>query len=445
MRMFKPSLRALAAAVAGVLLVCGSGVSLAATEAEFDAAYDAMLDDPENLDKIVQFARIATELGEYEVAVGALERLLLYASDSATVRADLGFLYYRLGSYEVAKYYLAEALESGRLSATTAEQVRDLIGRTEDNLNPHSFSASLSFGMRYQTNANSATDNARVLAAGNLVNLGNNNREQDDVDAFVIGRGFYKYNFFRQNKLTFEAPINVFVDRYADDGSLNTLVAAANPGFRFEPDPANNKGVTLFPHLVSRVVQRDDELFSRSFGFGLGLRYASREDLFVAALFRHRRTHFYNSRTRPSAGNRNGYENLLTVGARYRFKRNLFGNLRGYALQRETRRAFNDNWEVGLTGRLVYSYATELFGDKKNVRSYASVGVRDTTYSAPDPTVDPNRSRQETAYRFGLGSTLTLDRSWSVSLEGAVSDVTSNIRNFKRNNLSVSLTATRRF
>ena len=94
---------------------------------------------------------------------------------------------------------------------------------------------------------------------------------------------------------------------------------------------------------------------------------------------------------------------------------------------------------------MIYSYATELFGDKKNVRSYASVGVRDTTYSAPDPTVDPNRSRQETAYRFGLGSTLTLDRWWSVSLEGAVSDVTSNIRNFKRNNLSVSLTATRRF
>ena len=72
MRMFKHSLRALAAAVAGLVLVSGSGVSLAATEAEFEAAYDAMLDDPENLDKIVQFARIATELGEYEGTVGAL-------------------------------------------------------------------------------------------------------------------------------------------------------------------------------------------------------------------------------------------------------------------------------------------------------------------------------------------------------------------------------------
>ena len=47
MRMFKHSLRALAAAVAGLVLVSGSGVSLAATEAEFEAAYDAMLDDPE--------------------------------------------------------------------------------------------------------------------------------------------------------------------------------------------------------------------------------------------------------------------------------------------------------------------------------------------------------------------------------------------------------------
>ena len=66
-------------------------------------------------------------------------------------------------------------------------------------------------------------------------------------------------------------------------------------------------------------------------------------------------------------------------------------------------------------------------------------------YSSPDPTVDPNVKRGDHEYSLGVGSTLDINRDWSVSLEGSASNVTSNIRNFVRDNLSMSLSATRRF
>ena len=78
-----------------------------------------MLQNPEDLQAIITFASVATQIGEYETAVGALERLMLFSNDLPAVRADLGFLCYRLGSFEIANYHLQEALNSGRLPLFT--------------------------------------------------------------------------------------------------------------------------------------------------------------------------------------------------------------------------------------------------------------------------------------------------------------------------------------
>ena len=430
----------------GAALACVSVAAPAATEAELDAAYERMLNDPENLQAIADFARLATENGEYETAVGALERLLLFASDSASVRADLGFLYYRLGSYEIARYHLTQALESGKLAPGKTVLAERLVQGADLNTNRHHFSANLNFGLRYQTNPASAPSDDRILAGGNLVTLNAANQEDDDVDAFIIANGRYRYNFLTQNKAVFEAGFGLAVDRFADQDTLHNLTASFNPGIRFEPDPVDNKGLTLFPHLLSRVVQRSDDLLSHSFGVGLGLRYAAREDLLVSALVRHRRLDFHNSTERPTASDRDGFQNLFSAGLHYRLRKSVFGVLRGHVIDREADTGFNSNFEWGLSGRVIVDYTTKLFGGQsRGVSSYALLGFRDIRYSDPDPLVDARTKRNDHEYRLGLGSTLALDRAWSISVEGAATNVTSNIRNFVRDNLSISLSATRRF
>jgi Flp pilus assembly protein TadD len=75
----------------------------AADEAEYDAAFQEMLRKPSDLDTLFKFAMIASRTGDLEGAISALERMLLVDPDLPRVRLELGVLYYRLGSFEVAR------------------------------------------------------------------------------------------------------------------------------------------------------------------------------------------------------------------------------------------------------------------------------------------------------------------------------------------------------
>lgn len=434
--------------VAGLALVAamhGSSVQ-AATEAEYDAAYEAMLQNPEDLQAIITFASVATQIGEYETAVGALERLMLFSNDLPTVRADLGFLYYRLGSFEIANYHLQEALNSGRLPPSLEERTRELLDEAQGNVKRHRFVGRINFGARYQTNANAAPEDPRVFARGFLVRFNEPQQEQDDFDAFLIGSGLYSYDLQTQNKAKVEVGMGLALDRFADQDTLHNLTASLNPGLRFEPDPVDGKGLTLYPHLLSRVVQRGDDLLSHSFGAGLQLRWAAREDLLASALVQQRFSDFHNSTDRPTASDRDGHETLFAASARYRVSSNIFAVGRGHAIRRHANRAFNSNFEWGASGRVIFNYSTTLFGgEARQLSSYASLGYRDIIYRAADPGVLANTRRNEQEVSFGLGSTLNLTPLWSVSLEGGASDTASNIRNFDRQNFSISLSASRRF
>ena len=81
----------------------------AALEKQYEAAFQAVLKDPGNLDKTFRYAELAVAVGDLEGAVSALERMLIYNPKLPRVRLELGSLYFRLGSYAVAKSYLTRA------------------------------------------------------------------------------------------------------------------------------------------------------------------------------------------------------------------------------------------------------------------------------------------------------------------------------------------------
>jgi Flp pilus assembly protein TadD len=64
-----------------------------------DALFQQMLSDPGNLDVTFAYADVSTRLGDYEGAVSALERMLLFNPDLPRVHLELGALYFRMGSF----------------------------------------------------------------------------------------------------------------------------------------------------------------------------------------------------------------------------------------------------------------------------------------------------------------------------------------------------------
>ena len=101
----------LAVLMMGVIAVAPSigwsqstGTANEALEQQYEEAFQVLFQDPGNLEKTFKFAELAVEIGNFETAISSLERMLLVNPDLPRVRLELGVLYFRLGSYQIAKH-----------------------------------------------------------------------------------------------------------------------------------------------------------------------------------------------------------------------------------------------------------------------------------------------------------------------------------------------------
>jgi hypothetical protein len=68
-----------------------------------------ILQNPSNVDVILAYAKVAAQVGDNEAAASALERLLLFKPNMPQVELELGAIYFRMGSFEIARSYLEKA------------------------------------------------------------------------------------------------------------------------------------------------------------------------------------------------------------------------------------------------------------------------------------------------------------------------------------------------
>src|SRR5713226_203950 len=102
---------ALAALLAPVLAIAQTVAAedRPALESQKEALFQQMFRDPANLDVTFAYADVSARLGDYEAAVSALERMLLYNPNLPRVQLELGGLYFRMGSYDLARAYFEKA------------------------------------------------------------------------------------------------------------------------------------------------------------------------------------------------------------------------------------------------------------------------------------------------------------------------------------------------
>ncbi len=105
--------------------------------------YEPMVRQPRNYEATFAFVKLATEHGDYEAAIGALERLLFYSPDLSLVKYQLGSLYFRLRSYALAKRYFIDALATPGLDAATKARIEASTSDHEQAIRAEPF-----FGLR---------------------------------------------------------------------------------------------------------------------------------------------------------------------------------------------------------------------------------------------------------------------------------------------------------
>ena len=98
-------------------------------KAQYDAAFQDMLNKPGDLAVALRYATVAKEAGDLEGAIGTYEGMLLIDSNLPEVRVELGMLYYRLKSYDMARSHFQAALQSPNLPEALRKPTAQLLSK----------------------------------------------------------------------------------------------------------------------------------------------------------------------------------------------------------------------------------------------------------------------------------------------------------------------------
>ncbi len=430
----------------------GSGQALnAALEAagpalrsEYEALFQRILANPADLEANFRFSEVATQVGDLEAAIGALERIVFYNPNLPRVRLELGILYFRLGSYAMAREYLESALSGAEAPPEVTSRAREFLVEIDRRLSTTQWSFYGQTGFRYQTNASAGPSSPLVRILGTNGLLDRNFVRRPDWNVFALGSLRHIYDLENQRGDVWETNVATYNTRQFEISRLNVNLLELQTGPRFALSPDEMPGAYIRPYFAGGILGLGNSYYLGSVGGGVGLG-ATFGTLLVEpfAEFRHR--DFGNSRNYPTANQQDG--NLWSAGV-------LLGSPLQGALRWQTRAAYVDNETRDRFDYYGYRQAvvdvalpfdfTGPWGDRPwTLTPY--VGFTYTQYDAPNPLVDPKVRRRDEEWRVGAGIDLPVYQNIGFGTQVTYSRVGSNLPNFRTNNLAVSFGPTVRF
>jgi len=260
------------------------------TTPEYNALFKRMFDDPTNVDVTFRFAALATKLGDYEAAIGALERILLFNPRLARVKLQLGSLYFKLGAYKMARSYFEQARAAGGSSDVQAEAER-FVAELDRRESPHRWSVFAQTGLRYQTNA-STGPGGNIRSFGQDAAIDRRFAKTPDWNWFALLGVNYIYNLQHGNEDAFEAS---FLGYYAKQFRVSRFdfgLTEVQAGPRFS---LPIQGASVKAYAIGTVSTLADALYFGAGGAGVTARFLS-ENKSVAWVepsveYRHRSFH----------------------------------------------------------------------------------------------------------------------------------------------------------
>ena len=411
-------------------LLCSTALILAAPQAaiaqaplsgeaaqeRYDASFQAMLADPSNLDKTFAYAELSVEIGNFEGAISALERMLLLNPNLPRVRLELGVLYYRIGSFDVAREYFAEIQASADAPAPVKTRVAEYLKAIEAAKSPHSLTVSLTAGMRYQSNANAAANQPdNIRSPFGTLSLPDNQRSRGDFNGFSVAQATYRYDLQTQDGDSIEVSALLYGTQQFKISRLNVGLMEMTAGPRINL-PTLAAGFNIRPYVIANYLMIGGSGYYSTLGAGLNGVVPLSAQTQVSATFETRSKGFYTNAANPNQRERDSSDNNLQLGVRHQLFEQGFLGFDTYYRFEMAQRAWHSNREFGATvsythllddylGLTDLPWTVQLAG----TRGYTSYDEADP--SVVDTTTDSLRRRDS---KWELGGVLLIPvTSWA--------------------------------
>jgi len=413
-------------------------------KAEYGRAFQAMMADVGNLDKTFHFAQVAILAGDYEGAIGSLERMLLVNPSLPRVRLELGVLYYRLNSYQVARNYLVSALETPNVPPEVAERVKIFLDEIDQKLSPHRLNGSIYAGLRYETNANAGPDSNNIQVFGLPARLADQFTSQEDWTAFGMASLVHVYDFMTQDSTSWDSLASLYVSRHQEHTEVDLTVLSLSTGPRFKLSLADVDNVSVRPYAVLDWVRLADDTYYVAPGGGLtlskGFDDGSTADLSLEA----RRRAFNDTSDHPFNSDQTGWEYVARLQGTHLLNRSWLVHGGITLFDRTAEQSWEANREYAANLGISRTYQPWYASEVPWVTTLTGT-VAFTEYDAPDPTVNPTEAREDLDLRLTLIQTVPLDREWALVATVSHSIRDSSLPNFEHDNTIATLGATWRF
>jgi tetratricopeptide (TPR) repeat protein len=392
---------------------------------------------PTDYESTYRYVRLSAELKDYEAAIGALERLLMFNPGLSRANKELGFLYARLGAYRLAAQHLRKALASGGLDAVQVAQIESHLPDIEKQNEASRWYGRLQVGLRSQSNAD-FFPSAGLFSVGGIDRFSVSPR-QSDVNAFELAHVAHDLDFQNQRGDKFETRISGYatqqfnLDRY----NVGLLSVSAGPRLALAPDLA--PGVSVKPYVTGLVSYLGSVNYLNAGGVGFSL-FAPIGSMFsVEPGFEWRSL---------SVNSRGLFRSVATLGGGNAIQGYVTGVLKpDDDVRLETRLSFTrgnaglssqsfDQIEVQAMLRLDFDPPFDLIGRKWTLAPYGR--VFQVAYDSANFLIDPFRARRDVAWTTGLAfeAPITANFGFASSIEFSRND--SNLPNFRSHDFSVA-------
>ena len=415
-------------------------VGTSVVQFDYDALFQQMYKSPSNLEVSFKFAEQAVARGDYEAAIGALERMLFFNPDLPRVKLELGVLYFKLGSYELARGYFQAAIQSASAPDDIRAQVRSYLSEIDRRLAKYEYNVFFNAGLRYQTNANVGPDGLMVRALGQDAILDNKFGKKPDWNSFQVLAATYAYKTSMRGD-AIEATFVGLASQQFKLTQFNLGVVELLVG----PRIALGQNASMKFYGIGDHVWLGDANYFSAGGAGFSVRSAIGNYGLIEGYVEGRHREFSDSLNYPTASQQTG--NLFTsaVTTDFTLMPRLHWTTRlGYD---ENRAIFDYNSyrRYSIDMALPFEFALNLFGTQQQYVIAPTAGYSWANYIAPNAIIDPTTIRRDREQRYGVIFDAQIYNNVGVRTQIQYSKIDSSLPNFTTSNFSVAFGPTLRF
>jgi tetratricopeptide (TPR) repeat protein len=389
-------------------------------ETQKAALFQQMLHNPANLDVTFAYADVAARLGDYEEAVSALDRMLLFNPNLPRVELEIGALYFRMGSYDLARDYFARAAASNPPPEVRA-RIEEYQAQIEKATSRSHLSGYVFLGGQYQSDANVAPGSPLILSPIGPVLLNSQFVRQGSGSIFGSGSLLYSYDLEDQRRDTIDISAVGYLNHYFNPNvnrlDLSLLEVTGGPRFNFPNGGLlGSIAASVKPYVIGDEVGLGWAQYFAAIGTGIEYDETVWNDMLLKTVFEFRHKNFTNTPERPLSTGLNGSDKLVSVSATKPIAENAQLNLEFDYLDQTTAFDYYTNSTYAVIGGYHFSYPAPFRATRYPWETSLFLGRAWSIYAAPDPccVTSPNPG----VFPVGFSSQLT--QRWRYGVTEAV-------------------------